>query len=691
MENFVVSARKYRPSTFGTVVGQPTIVQTLKNAIRSNTLAQAFLFTGPRGIGKTTCARILAKTINCLNLQEDTEPCNECSSCVSFNQLASFNIQELDAASNNSVEDIRTLIEQVRIPPQAGKYKVYIIDEVHMLSQQAFNAFLKTLEEPPAYAKFILATTERHKILPTILSRCQIYDFKRITVMDIASHLTWVAQQEGITAEEEALHVIAQKADGAMRDALSIFDQIVSFSGKEISYANVISNLNLLDYEYYFRVMDGVASNQISSVLLILDEVLDKGFDGHHFVNGLGDHLRNLLLSKDVAVAGLLEVSDNVRARYTGQSAMFDLSYLVKALDVVTKGDLNYRLVTNKRLHLELILMQMCETHRQIEEKKKGDVDVSVSGLRVTDSGVKVGAQGDVSSAVQPPDPTRPATPPATPTPQPPNPTRPTTPPGTPTPQPPDPSRPATPPGTPTPQPPDPAPPTTPPGTPTPQPPDPAPPTTPPGTPTPQPPDPTKPTAPPVVPTPQPGEPSTPTRPTPPTEPSRAGTTHATTPTTGNGAGAARLSIKGLMEEGAPATAEEEEEDDSTPPEGETLTPLIQETVQALVNQYAANVADASPSFSTAITATPIAVTDSNAIVITFANRIAMDRNHLKELKSFLRQQITHTWFRIEAIVDEVSTPVKRILSPRDKMNQMVEQNPEMRDFITKLGLEPEE
>ncbi|HRZ41252.1 MAG TPA: DNA polymerase III subunit gamma/tau [Bacteroidales bacterium] len=359
MENFIVSARKYRPATFNTVVGQPVIVQTLKNAIRTNSLAQAFLFTGPRGIGKTTCARILAKTINCLNLQPDTEPCNECESCRSFNQLASFNIQELDAASNSGVDDIRVLVDQVRIPPQAGKYKVYIIDEVHMLSSNAFNAFLKTLEEPPAYAKFILATTERHKILPTILSRCQIYDFKRITITDIAAHLAWVAGQEGITFEEEAFHVIAQKADGALRDALSIFDQIVSFSGRHISYQDVIRNLNLLDYEYYFSIMEKAASGDYPGALLVLDEIIDKGFDGHHFINGMGDHLRNLLLCKDAAVGKLLESTEALRGRYTLQASAFPIDWLVGAIDLITKADMNYRTVTNKRLHLELLLLQL--------------------------------------------------------------------------------------------------------------------------------------------------------------------------------------------------------------------------------------------------------------------------------------------------------------------------------------------
>ncbi len=374
MENFIVSARKYRPTTFNQVVGQPTIVQTLKNAIRTNSLAQAFLFTGPRGIGKTTCARILAKTINCLNIGEDTEPCNECTSCRSFNQLASFNIQEMDGASNNSVDNIRLLADQVRIPPQAGKYKVYIIDEVHMLSTSAFNAFLKTLEEPPAFAKFILATTERHKILPTILSRCQIYNFKRISVPDIASHLAWVAKQEKIDFEEEALHIIAQKADGALRDALSIFDQIISFSGSNITYQHVLENLNLLDFEYYFKVMDCIKSLDIPGALLVLDEVICKGFDGHQFINGLGEHLRNLLLCKDPSVTKLLEATENVRNRYNQQSQDFSMIWLVQALDMISKADQTYRTATNKRLHLELLLLQMTEAQRVEEEKKNPDL-----------------------------------------------------------------------------------------------------------------------------------------------------------------------------------------------------------------------------------------------------------------------------------------------------------------------------
>ncbi len=360
MENFVVSARKYRPQTFDTVVGQSSITTTLKNAIRSNHLAQAFLFCGPRGVGKTTCARILAKTINCENLSEALEPCNQCESCTSFNRSASFNIHELDAASNNSVDDIRNLVDQVRIPPQVGRYKVYIIDEVHMLSQQAFNAFLKTLEEPPAYAKFILATTEKHKIIPTILSRCQIYDFKRITIEDIAGHLEYVAGQEGIAFESDALHVIAQKSDGALRDALSIFDQIISFSGEAITYKNVIENLNVLDYDYFFRITRHILDGDISNTLLLINDIINNGFDGQHFLIGFGQHLRNLLVCKDPATLGLLEVGGSIRERYGEQARESSVAFLLKALDIANTCDIEYKSSNNKKLHLELALMEMC-------------------------------------------------------------------------------------------------------------------------------------------------------------------------------------------------------------------------------------------------------------------------------------------------------------------------------------------
>ena len=360
MENFVVSARKYRPQTFDTVVGQGSITNTLKNAIKSNHLAQAFLFCGPRGVGKTTCARILAKTINCENLGEDLEPCNQCESCTSFNNSASFNIHELDAASNNSVDDIRNLVDQVRIPPQVGKYKVYIIDEVHMLSPSAFNAFLKTLEEPPAYAKFILATTEKHKIIPTILSRCQIYDFKRITIEDIAGHLAYVAQQEEVDAEPDALHIIAQKSDGALRDSLSIFDQIISFSGKNITYKNVIENLNVLDYDYFFRMTEFILGGDISSTLVLINEIINNGFDGQHFLIGFGQHLRSLLVCKDPVTVNLLEVGGSIREKYAAQAGQSSVGFLLKALEINNKCDIDYKSSNNKKLHLELALMQMC-------------------------------------------------------------------------------------------------------------------------------------------------------------------------------------------------------------------------------------------------------------------------------------------------------------------------------------------
>ncbi|MDD4848295.1 MAG: DNA polymerase III subunit gamma/tau [Bacteroidales bacterium] len=359
MENFIVSARKYRPVTFASVVGQQSITTTLKNAVKNNKLAQAFLFTGPRGVGKTTCARILAKTINCQHPTDDLEPCNECESCRSFNNNASFNIYELDAASNNSVDDIRALVDQVRIPPQSGKYKVYIIDEVHMLSTQAFNAFLKTLEEPPAYAKFILATTEKHKIIPTILSRCQIFDFKRIYLSDIVAHLKYVADKEGVTYEESALHIIAQKADGALRDALSIFDQVVNYAGTHLSYKQVIENLNVLDYEYYFKIIDAALQNRYADCLMILNNIIDNGFDGQYFIVGLGEHLRTLLVCKATETIQLMEVSDDVKQRYARQAARCSLSFLQKALDLNNTCDLNYKSVANKRLLIELFLLKI--------------------------------------------------------------------------------------------------------------------------------------------------------------------------------------------------------------------------------------------------------------------------------------------------------------------------------------------
>jgi len=373
MENFVVSARKYRPSTFDTVVGQQSITNTLKNAIQNQHLAQAFLFCGPRGVGKTSCARILAKTINCMNLSQETEACDQCESCKGFNQNHSFNIHELDAASNNGVDKIRELVDQVRFAPQVGKYNIYIIDEVHMLSQAAFNAFLKTLEEPPAHALFILATTEKHKIIPTILSRCQIFDFKRIQIKDIAQHLAFVAQKEGIDAQPEALHIIAQKADGALRDALSIFDQIVSFCGNSLNYQDVIKNLNILDFDYYFKMTDALYHNDIPAALNCFDDILNNGFDGHHFINGLGQHLRNVLVATDLSTIALLELDQGTQKRYIEQSKKWTPSILLKALELCNKVDLNYRISKNQRLLVEITLMQLCslvEDSEQQTEKK---------------------------------------------------------------------------------------------------------------------------------------------------------------------------------------------------------------------------------------------------------------------------------------------------------------------------------
>ena len=360
MENYIVSARKYRPTTFESVVGQQALTQTLRNAIRSNRLAHAYLFCGPRGVGKTTCARIFAKTINCLTPTADHEACNQCESCTAFNEQRSFNIHELDAASNNSVDDIRSLIDQVRIPPQIGKYSVYIIDEVHMLSQGAFNALLKTLEEPPSYAIFILATTEKHKILPTILSRCQVYDFTRITVADTIHHLQYVAKQEGVTVGEEALNVVAQKADGGMRDALSIFDQLVAFCGKVISYEQAIEVLNVLNSEYYFRMIDAALQGAVGDALLLLNEVLQKGFDAGHFITGLAQHLRDVLVSKDAATTQLLETSDAIRQHYQQQATRCNARWIFNALEIVNTCDIHFRTAKNKRLTVELALVKLC-------------------------------------------------------------------------------------------------------------------------------------------------------------------------------------------------------------------------------------------------------------------------------------------------------------------------------------------
>lgn len=367
MDNFIVSARKYRPATFETVVGQQHITGTLRNAIKNNQLAQAFLFCGPRGVGKTTCARILAKTINCQNLTPEIEACGTCESCIAFQNGASFNVHELDAASNNSVEDIRSLIEQVRIPPQAGKYKIYIIDEVHMLSAQAFNAFLKTLEEPPSYAKFILATTEKHKILPTILSRCQIFDFNRIRVEDIAGHLESIAIKEEVSYDHDGLHLIAQKADGGLRDALSMFDQLVSFSNKNLNYQAVIDNLNVLDYDYYFKLTHAIVDEDSSRCLLLFNEVLSKGFDGSHFISGLANHFRNLLVAKDMETVKLLEVSKTIKDRYLSQAEKTDQGLLLSSLNIANQCEINYKNSRNQRLQVELALLKMCHIGAAIQ------------------------------------------------------------------------------------------------------------------------------------------------------------------------------------------------------------------------------------------------------------------------------------------------------------------------------------
>lgn len=367
MENFIVSARKYRPESFRSVVAQENITATLKNAIRTRQLAHSYLFCGPRGVGKTTCARIFAKTINCSNIAADGEACNECESCRAFSTNRSYNIHELDAASNNSVDNIRDLIDQVRIPPQIGSYSVYIIDEVHMLSTQAFNAFLKTLEEPPRHAIFILATTEKHKIIPTILSRCQIFDFTRIKVNDIVHYLEYVAREESVTVELNALNVIAQKADGAMRDALSIFDQIVSFSGNNITYKDVIANLNILDYEYYFRIVDCFLKNQVADALMIFNEVLEKGFEGQHFISGLNSHLRDLMVCRDPVTVQLLEVGGDIRERYKVQASAAPHEFLIEALTLSNECDYQYKASQNKRLAIELTLARIA----QLTLKKK--------------------------------------------------------------------------------------------------------------------------------------------------------------------------------------------------------------------------------------------------------------------------------------------------------------------------------
>jgi len=369
MDNFIVSARKYRPETFASVVGQASITGTLKSAIQKKQLGHAYLFCGPRGVGKTTCARIFAKTINCMEPGQDSEPCNTCESCLSFNESRAFNIHELDAASNNSVEDIRSLTDQVRIPPQVGKYSIYIIDEVHMLSASAFNAFLKTLEEPPAHAVFILATTEKHKIIPTILSRCQIFDFNRIRVEDIVSYLEYISGQEEVEYEADAFNVIALKADGAMRDALSIYDQMVSFSGKMIRYQDVIENLNILDYEYYFRLTESCFSGMAGETLVVFDEILSKGFDAHNFLSGFSSHLRDLLVCLDEITLKLLEVGAGIREKYKAQSKDVKQEWLYAALEILGSADTSFRMSRNQRLHVELALIKLCRL--QGESKKK--------------------------------------------------------------------------------------------------------------------------------------------------------------------------------------------------------------------------------------------------------------------------------------------------------------------------------
>lgn len=361
MDNYIVSARKYRPSTFRSVIGQEALTTTLKNAIATNKLAHAYLFCGPRGVGKTTCARIFAKTINCLNPADDHEACNECESCVAFNEQRSYNIHELDAASNNSVDDIRSLIDQVRIPPQIGRYKVYIIDEVHMLSTAAFNSFLKTLEEPPAHAIFILATTEKHKIIPTILSRCQVYDFNRINISDIVNHLQYVAESENIHAEPEALNIIAQKADGGMRDALSIFDQTASYTAGNVTYKAVIENLNVLDYEYYFRLTDAILQGSVVNCLLLLNDIINRGFEGQYIVSGITSHFRDLLVCKDPVTVQLFEVGASIKERYVSMAQQCSIQFLYSAIELCNDADLNYRLSKNKRLLIELTFIKLCQ------------------------------------------------------------------------------------------------------------------------------------------------------------------------------------------------------------------------------------------------------------------------------------------------------------------------------------------
>lgn len=410
MENFVVSARKYRPQHFNSVVGQSHITNTLKNAIITNHLAQAYLFCGPRGVGKTTCARIFAKTINCTNVTNG-EACDQCESCLSFNSGASLNVYELDAASNSSVDDIRQLVDQVRIAPQLGDYKVYVIDEVHMLSSAAFNAFLKTLEEPPKHAKFILATTEKHKIIPTILSRCQVFNFNRIKTEDISNHLAFMAKNEQVTFEPEALHVIAQKADGGLRDACSIFDQMVAFTGNHLTYKQIVENLNVLDYDYYFKLTDAFLQNRLPEVMITFDDILKKGFDSHNFLIGLGEHLRNLLVSKDTQTLVLLEVSENLKQRYSVQSQNCPINFLLNSLSLISKADVNYKSAKNQRLLVEMTLMQISilTAANSTAEKKNDELEgapINLSSQNKPNTGgsskISVNAQPEIRYSTKP-------------------------------------------------------------------------------------------------------------------------------------------------------------------------------------------------------------------------------------------------------------------------------------------------
>ena len=412
MEKFIVSARKYRPQTFDTVVGQRHITTTLKNAIKNNQLAHAFLFCGPRGVGKTTCARILAKTINCERPLPDGEACNECNSCKSFNEGISLNIHELDAASNNSVDDIRSLVEQVRFAPQAGKYKVYIVDEVHMLTTSAFNAFLKTLEEPPSYAIFILATTEKHKILPTILSRCQIFDFKRITSNDTVEHLQEIVDKEHLKAEKGALQVIAQKSEGCMRDALSILDKIVSFTNGTVTYQNTLEHLNILDHDYYFRLLDCLLQQDMAGAMLLYDEINRKGFEGDLVLNGFAEFIRNLLVCKDARAAGLLDVVDGMQQKYIDTAAAAGLSYLVSALNILNESEINFRMARNKRLHVELTLiklnflqqaLELAADNGSIAKKKRVDAPVAYKTKLIQSLQPKAAAPGTAKAPAKAP------------------------------------------------------------------------------------------------------------------------------------------------------------------------------------------------------------------------------------------------------------------------------------------------